>query len=177
MKRFLSYMLVILLLLSCKKESEYFFTGITERDADGSIAGSIDKSDWKMDDIWTEREEHLFDTNTIKYAGDEAIAENSILSEVNVIEESSCSAYPNPAKSILILRIQSDGTTFRFVIVNSNYNIIYSKNQKILSPLSFALNVSERNVFKLNNIYRVYYRIEHENGNVEKGHGDFKIVD
>jgi hypothetical protein len=177
MKRFLSYMLIILLFSSCKKESEYLFTGITERDTDGLIAGNIDKSDWKMDDIWTEREEHLFDTITIKYADNEAVGENLNRSKMNLIEKSSCLGYPNPVYSILILRIQSVGITFRFVIVNSNYNIIDSGNQKVSTPLSISLSVSDRKNYKLNDIYRVYYRIEHVNGNVEKGHGDFKIVE
>jgi len=177
MKRLLTFLSIVLLLLSCKKEAEYFFTGITERDMEGVISGNIDKSDWKMDDIWNAREEQLFDTIPVKYANGKAIAENTIRSGMNIIEESSCFAYPIPAKSILMLRAQSEGITFRFVVVDNSFHIFHSKNLKIYGTINLALNVSDRKVYKVNGIYRIYYKIEHDNGNVEKGHGDFKIIE
>jgi hypothetical protein len=176
-KKIFLYILIVLLLLSCKKEAEYYFTGITERDTEGLISGNIDKSDWKMDDIWNEREEQLFDTTTFKYSNSKAIAENTNRSIMNMMEESRCFAYPNPAKSVLILRAQSEGITFRFVMVDNSFHIIYSGNQKIFTSLSYSLNVSDRKLFRVNNIYRVYYKIEYDNGNVEKGHGDVKIIE
>ncbi len=164
---------VLILAISCEKDNELVFSGITERDEFAVPKGSTDDTDWRFDDIWNEREEGLFDVSNFKSA-DKFYEEMNYSTDLYAV--SSCMAYPNPAVSVFNFNINSEADTLRFVIVDNDYHIIFSK--QIIGGIGlWMFDSSNRDNFKLNSVYRIYYKLLYLDGSVERGHGDVKIID
>jgi hypothetical protein len=173
MKKITFTILVFFLIFSCEKENDSVFSGITERDPSGIISGRIDETDWRFDDVWTDKEEQLFDPNNFKSTESLFVESDPIIPLPNI--GSSSTAFPNPASSVFDFEINSTADTAKFVLVDSSYDIILSKKINGGSGL-WLINVSDRTRFRLNALYRIYYRLQYEDGSIEKGHGDIKIT-
>ncbi|MBN1145221.1 MAG: hypothetical protein JXA72_12400 [Bacteroidales bacterium] len=170
MKRHVFIVFVLLLAFSCEKEKEANFSGITERDIEGVSVGAIDDTDWRFDDVWNAKEESLF--NEINFITKKSSRAESDDSPADFLLF--CVAYPNPATSMFTFRLNSDADTVRFVIVDENYEIILT--QKALGgDGSWGISTSSPGNFKSGNIYRIYYKLDYQSGNIERGHGDVMI--
>jgi hypothetical protein len=163
---------VFLIVLCCHKDSDFEFSGISEWDETGVLIGNYDKTDWRFDDIWNAREDALFRNVNFKSTESEKIQENYTSDYVTA---SKSMAFPNPAKFMLLLMIESNADTIKYVIVNNNYNIIFA-NKSSGKCTRWSIDVSDRKKYRANSIYRIYYKLEYINGDTEKGHGDIKII-
>jgi len=164
--------LTFLFSISCEKENESIFTGITERDYEGYLVGNVDETDWRFDDVWIEKEENLFDSSNFKTTQGTAESDPNI---PDLGEVSSSAVFPNPANSVFNFMINSTADRTNFVLVNRNYDIILAKRQNG-GNIHWQINVSDHNKFKVNDIYRIYYKLEYAVDSVERGHGDIKII-
>ena len=69
----------------------------------------------------------------------------------------------------------SSADTIEYVIVNNNFNIIYS--MRIVGiGCAVVYNVSNREEFKANTVYRIYYKLKFSDSKVERGHGDIMVI-
>lgn len=170
MKKSVVIFFVLFLALSCEKDKESGFSGITERDIEGVLNGNVDDTDWRFDDVWNAKEESLFnEVNFITEKSSQAEADNP---PANVYTQ--CVAYPNPATSMFMFNLDSDADTFRFVIVDKNYEIILA-HKSLFGPCLWSISTSDESSFKSGKIYRIYYKLNYQSGIVEKGHGDVLI--
>src|SRR5688572_17911117 len=91
------YLALFVLFLGCEKdmapEEKIFFTGLSMTDANGQPL-SFDQSDWRLDDIWKEKEKELF-SSTFNSAC-------SLPYNYHII------AYPNPSTDFLSFHIDKD---------------------------------------------------------------------
>jgi len=175
MKKIIITTLISLFVFSCEKEYESVFSGITVRDPSGIITGSTDKDDWQIDDIWNDQEEQLF--NPLNFKSTEIIyMKTDPFPPIGGIIGSGIMAYPNPASSVFNFEIYSMADTSRFVLVNSNYEIIIARKQND-GNCTVGIITSNRSTFKANSLYRIYYKLEYIDGKIERGHGDIKIID
>jgi hypothetical protein len=172
MKKITFAILLSLSIFSCEKENDSTFSGITVRDSYGNSSGNIDGTDWKFDDVWNEKEEKLFDSSI------ETTTTSNIFNDVPPIDhiiDSKCIAYPNPAKENLVLKFESDADRIKFVLVDFNYDIILSSESNG-GNATWILNLTDRNIIKLNTLYRVYYKLYYTDNEAERGHGDIMMI-
>jgi hypothetical protein len=175
MKNLALVFILFSLFVSCEKDQDGAFSGITKTDEQGSAVGSVDRTDWRFDDVWNRKEEALFNPNNFSSVKNSFHTQDSTIG-VGFITESRATAYPNPAKEVLIFTIKSDADTIMFVMVDGGYNMILAKKH-IGGNGSWSVDVSNRQIFKTNRLYRIYYKLEYADHNAERGHGDFKVID
>jgi hypothetical protein len=172
MKPILTTTFVLILLLSCEKDKETGFSGITERDIEGVLTGIVDDTDWRFDDVWNAKEESLF--NEINFITEKCSQAGSGDSPSDFLLPSKCLAFPNPTASMFLFNMDSDADTVRFVIVDENYEIILTQKASGGDGL-WGISTSNPSNFKSGNIYRIYYKLDYQSGNAERGHGDVMI--
>ncbi|WP_088656326.1 hypothetical protein [Geofilum rhodophaeum] len=167
----LFYFLPLMLAMSCNKEklSEETiptFEGITRLESEDGEPYSIDPTDWRIDNKFTELERSLFDT--LKF--DNPMFLKSTLSNTNGIPEVKRSPcfYPNPANSLAYFSVY-DGTIKNIVIVDQTFE----KKIELREQAShFRFDLSS---FK-NGIYRMYYVLQDSNYKIiGLGHGDIQV--
>jgi hypothetical protein len=168
MEKIIFTILTIFLVFSCEKENDFFFSGITERNNNG-IPGSVDETDWRFDDVWSEKEEKLFDPNNF-----EDTYYITGWPDINV-PSSNCEFFPNPVEKYFHIRFLSSADTLEYVIVNNDYDIILSYKEVGIFTGVRIIDTSDRDKFKANTIYRIYYKLKYLDGKVERGHGDILI--
>jgi hypothetical protein len=169
-------LLSAMLLTECKKdENKVVVSGITETDALGYGLGTVDTTDWKIGDIWTDREEALF--HTLELTSAQAYLKS--ISGINLKTIQIHPASPNPCQTNFNLYIYNGIGVgkFEYVFVNTNLTIIssgvYGAFRTDANSFYYSLNDS---IFKPNNIYRMYYKFIID-GVEFKGHGDIKKVE
>ncbi len=168
---YLLYVLLLLLALSCKKEKLVeetipIFEGITILESEDGEPYSIDPTDWRIDDKFTELEQSLFDT--LKF--DNSIFIKSALSNTIGIPEIKRNPrfYLNPANSIAYFSVY-DGTIKNIVIVDQTFE----KKIELRGQSShFRFDLSSFN----NGIYRMYYVLQDSKYKIiGLGHGDILV--
>ncbi len=170
MKKLFIFMVLISTIVACNDDNESTlikFEGITETNENGESTGSVDKSDWNLNDIWIDKEESIFD-----YVTYEDTKNNKSGSEY------SCAfapAYPNPCSDVFNLHFSfTKGCILKIALVDQNLNIKSYVEINDLSTNSLTYNISMLSLAN-NNIYRFYYKFEHADGTIQKGHGDIKV--
>ncbi|HUR31765.1 MAG TPA: hypothetical protein VMZ69_10070, partial [Saprospiraceae bacterium] len=143
---------------SCRKygcDSEYIFSGITERDESGKLLKN-DGTDWTLKDKWGDQEKALFD-QTYK-------------TTCFPPSHFTISAHPNPNKGQFQLNFSKTDATYLDVrLVDSDCNVISSHDR--ISANGIGLGVKAEVKSK---IFRVYYRFV-EDGCEYQGHGDIMV--
>ena len=140
-------------------------SGITARDANGTLIGTADTTDWTTEvDIPAAIVSKLNFSDTLDYSSNDSTGTITI------------TAYPNPYDSIMALHCQSSGkVVMKYVIVDDSLKT-YSKNTLRLASGTniFMLNLSDSTI-KSGKLYRMYYAFLGNNKNVfAKGHGDIQ---
>ena len=158
--RYLSFITLAILMLetvSCTDKIENTtFTGITNRNEQGEITGSVDESDWNFDDTWNEVEHALFT--------------ESFELNCEIDNNHGIMAYPNPCNDIIYLNFYfDDNRRVAYRIVDNNYNIIYSTDNAS-SPMAISFDLLKIK----KQVVRVYYKVLGEDCEL-RGHGDIKI--
>lgn len=152
----------VLLAMSCKDEPSVInMADITERDETGTPNGTIDLSDWRLDDKWTNEEEKLFSVTSGVYnksANDSVIV--IIPSRFRIL------AYPNPFTWSMNINFGFDNCSIRVIDTNKKVILAYDNVKSLLRIEDIP------NTDKTQN-YRVYYKIYTKDG-ILRGHGDIK---
>jgi hypothetical protein len=174
-------LLSTILITECKKdENKVVVSGITETDATGNSLGTVDPTDWKIGDLWTDKEEALFHslelTSAQAYLKTGTPADTS--ATTNTIKVTP--AYPNPFKTIIAFTVTNNISSgkFEYVIVNTDLTVLKSgvANSFEVGTTSWAFDLSDNSTFAPNNLYRMYYKFVIGNV-VFRGHGDIKKVE
>jgi len=167
-------------LFACKKEeTEIAFSGITYTSGTGEIMGSVDQSDWRLDDVWTDHEKSIFYSDEFSEL---SLLENNnsfvLKSAYEIVPlENFFPAYPNPVQYQFSLSIYRSASIFKLALVNSSFEILTAIQHNEFSGGNFNFDVSERSAFQAETIYRVYYLFEYIDRETEYGHGDILIRD
>lgn len=177
MKKLLISAIVIAALYSCKKNITPFevdLSQITERDTLGNLTGTIDNSDWKLDNNLVQAEYDLFKgTSSSLYDFRDSCYEKSSNIEIY--------AYGNPVKTgSILLGFKVDKKTSVSIR-------IVDKNLRIVDAFGGLLPIKQANInygIRLNTLgqypkglYRIYYAFySKDNGLYAMGHGDIKIL-
>lgn len=169
-------LLITLVITSCSKESEESanggtmqfvstsIKGITMRDMNGALIGSVDATDWKTNDLFPASINAYFNfTDTLDYTG----ADTSTLDIV---------CYPNPFEQINVLQINSTNPTILKLLLIDETNTIYMQFTFALhsgdNPLVFDLGDAS---IQPNKLYRLYYKFyNQQKKNYASGHGDLQ---
>lgn len=169
------------LLTDCKKdEGKVVVSGITEVDATGNSLGTVDPNDWNIGDLWTAKEEALFQSLELTSAQAylKSVAPVDTSSTTNTIKVNP--AYPNPFKTIIAFTVSNKigSGTFEYVFVNTDLAVLKSgmTNSFEVGTTSWAFDLSDNATFAPNNLYRMYYKFVVGNV-VFRGHGDIKKVE
>lgn len=169
-------LLSAILLTECKKdENKVVVSGITETDANGELLGTVDTTDWKIGDLWTDKEEALF--HSLELTSAQAYLKSTSGISFKTIELFPAS--PNPCQWCFSLSIGNGLGVgkFEYVFVNTNLTIlasgVYGAFKTGANSFNYSLNDS---TFKPNNLYRMYYKFIID-GLEYKGHGDIKKVE
>ena len=180
MKDLFFFFLITLVLSSCDKYTENDFSGVLVSDVDGVILGQLgdDDGDWQLNDVFTAKEESLFDN--------EIIVDSSKLTDFMCIEDTSLNSiiwqitpiavYPTLSKEYLNFYSSYDNTIslFKLVIVDPDYHVLfeYEHPSEARGSITFKINLNEIGI-TLDHIHRVYYKIASEKNGEKCGHGDF----
>lgn len=162
-------------LISCGDNSEGIFTGITETDEQGVLMGSVDDTDWGHTDSWGEKEENLFNpanfTNELISYFDNRVKVTDAVSPSSSFHKIG-PAYPNPVRDIVVIPIRTNVASVKMVLVNENFDTLL----QIETSNTIELVISNVSGVVANQIYRLYYQMEFEDGTLERGHGDIKMI-
>ena len=166
-------LLITLIVTSCSKESENVSTlhnvspsisGITMRDMNGNLIGTVDAFDWNANDLFPVVINSYFNfSDTLDYSG----ADTSTL---NLF------CYPNPFQQLVSLYINNSNPTICKLILTDETNTIYIQQSYNL------LNGSNQLYFDLgdsslhsNKLFRFYYKFYNEQKECyASGHGDLE---
>lgn len=162
----LKLLLVVLMLgsfTSCKDDDgdtddpKIAIKGITVRDDEGNIAGSIDPADWNLNSEYNDLENKLFPSTNLPICADHADSSYTV------------SVYPNPNDGVFVFGsiVPHDHISVR--IVDENLKILYSND----SITGTALTITEDKDGGKRAV-RLYYRIFNENC-IYQGYGDISI--
>jgi hypothetical protein len=149
--------------LSCNTNSNIpDFTQITETNINGepSQGGSIDVTDWKLNDVFSNDENALFgNVNT--------------LSNCSVVSTEQVIGFPNASNGIFILNSNlSNVLSAEIRIVDKNFNLLkFISSSSALQLVNFDLS----NLVASGDYIRVYYKFISASCEY-RGHGDIKIV-
>ncbi len=163
-RRMIIITIIIFLTFSCEWEkvdnnadATITFNGITETTANGELI-SQDKSDWKLQDNWNDKENSLFIDKKENFC----IVDNDNYSIIS---------YPNPCNGIFKLYISKpDECRLGFRIVDRNFNVLFSKDSIFSNEM--GINLNEFGIS--NDTVRMYYKFFGSDCEL-KGHGDIKI--
>ena len=172
-KIILFFVVVILFSVSCKDDKVApvtlpKFEGVTYIDNNGNIVGSVDTTDWRIDDKFTELERNLFDT--LKF--DRTLSLKSNLKKtfgVVPVSDSIIHFYPNPVSERGNFKFNS-AFIVNIVIVDNNFT------QKI--KLRFQSHQVLIDLKSLNaGINRMYYIFQDSSYKIiGMGHGDIQKI-
>ncbi len=167
-----------LLLLACKKDPSkealpadkpVYFTGITYITENAQILIE-DTTDWRTDDVWTEKEANLFgkkyNTNCL---ADHINEKEKVGQSANETADlrNFIIAYPNPNQGILALNADyPDSTQVELRLVDKKFKILFSLDSLPKGQIIFDLTY-----LNLNDTVRFYYRFI-KNNCEQRGHGD-----
>jgi hypothetical protein len=168
-----SYSILILLfclsLSGCKKDNELDISGITTRDELAQPYGSVDTTDWRMDDVWNKEIESYFSVKSGIYNKSAVI---NIYGGVAPGLPESPKFYPNPFVSGFLFHTPfSSKCSIR--IVDKNKHVVFAvdldnpNNQMI----SGEFPETDKTVY-----YRVYYKGDSYNNVTFRGHGDIEQI-
>lgn len=162
---FVTILIVSGFIISCEddknntnpKSDAIVFEGITVTDSLGKVTKN-DPTDWKLTDIWTDKEDSLFSEKKVNSCntGDFSY---------------SISPYPNPCGDRFNLHISKPAETrLAFRIVDRNYKVLLSLDSVFVNGL--AIDVKDFNI--TNDTVRIYYKFLGLDCEL-KGHGDILI--
>ena len=157
-KSFIRYCLILIVFfIGCKPKPESLkFTGITHTDKLGTIEGKPDTSDWRSDDIFTQRENALFNGPLTKACNPQ---------KIRIV------FYPNPCRTKSTLFAFKDSTVRLAIrLVDKDLNVIMSNDSIMKAGLE--LNLSS---YKTDDTLRLYYKFISKDGCESNGHGDIYV--
>lgn len=173
MKRRIYFLCLLSLLftMSCTKEKDAndtipIFRGITTLESEVGIPGSVDATDWRTDDTFTELERSLFDTLNF----DNSMLVKSAFANTDVIIAPTILPrfFPNPVRSVAYFLIY-DGAIKNMIIVDQSFT---KKIELREESTNMAFDLTS---FK-NGIYRMYYVLQDSNYKIiGLGHGDILV--
>lgn len=157
-------LLFIFILSGCKDDFILKMEGITEINEMGEIYGSVDPSDWRLDDKWTKEEEGFFSVSkgvynksaTYTYSPTDAVP----------ISRNTFKVYPNPFTSSIIFYQPFNAAKYNVRVIDKSKRVILAYDNVGTSPLRIDIPVSTETQY-----YRVYYKI-FDQSTVYRGHGD-----
>lgn len=156
------FLILILGLNSCKDEDDkedpkIAIKGITVRDDEGNITGTVDPADWNLNTEFNSLENKLFPSTSLQICGDYLDSNYSI------------SVYPNPNDGVFLFRtiVPHDNISVR--IVDENLNVLY-RNDSISGT---GITITEDKDGGKRAV-RLYYRAFNENC-IYQGYGDISI--
>ncbi len=162
MKKIVAILLLACCGLSCKKDV-IDITGYTETDSAGNFMGTIDLTDWTLDQEWTSKESDRMDQ--IPAATLTGTSSGTIILG---------SAYPNPFSDQF--RITVNSTTkcvIRMGLFDEQLNLKWSGSQVLLQGYSSVTIAPDLSRLRKSNLYRLYYVFDAEGQAAYfKGHGD-----
>jgi hypothetical protein len=146
----------MLVIAGCNKSTgpKLIFEGVTEMDKFGAVVGKADSTDWRTDEVWTEKEKQLFKT-TYNEKGTSA-------TKLKVM------FYPNPCRGKSVLFLTKDSTTkLALRIVDKDFNVVMSSDS--ITDKALQLDLSSLAQY---DTVRMYYKLIDAQKNEFKGHGD-----
>lgn len=165
MRKFIFLLVTVcaLYLISCKNSdnnSKIVFSGVTKTDNFGTVQGSRDTTDWRLDDQWQDIEAKLFKESFSTGCTD------SLKQRFRVM------FYPNPARQKATLYVIKDsGIRFSYRLVDKDFNVIMSDDSFFGSTLS--MNMSS---FTSDDTIRIYYKFITSDRCEVRGHGDIFVM-
>lgn len=171
MKTLVPYLLLLTCWLSqnaCKQdavptEETIYFSGLTTVDEIGVSLGQTDTTDWRLDDVWTDKEKALFPANTLLTC----ILKEDSLDGVNL--------YPNPCKAVFTTRFETpSGAKWHFRWVDEDFKLLKEYDWENPAPGPNYLSI-QTNTFPKDTI-RMYYEVL-LGICIYRGHGDILIQD
>jgi len=164
----ISISFLLLFLFSCKDDNKtenndlITISGITELNIQGMSIGTVDTTDWRLDDKWLTTIEDLFKRKSVS----EKKSEQGVIT----VKYFMVKAYPNPTTDVINFDFGLAPNSYCDLrIVDSRLNIIFSCDS-LSTLIRFDLSSSQ---YK-NKMFRSYYKI-YNNDIIYRGHGDIKI--
>ncbi|MEN8119990.1 MAG: DUF6252 family protein [Bacteroidota bacterium] len=135
------------------------FESILATDFYGNLI-SGDQTDWLNNKEWGLIEKSIFKQDEFSISQND---ENKILG-----------VFPNPFATISHFALNKLETTkFEFVVVNSNFEIVYESPEIYENNIAFNLS----GLVTKNKYYRIYYIFTTDENEIFNGHGDIKILE
>ena len=163
--KYLNLALLVIMLAgfsSCKDDDDtedpkIAIKGITVRDEEGNITGSVDPADWNLNTEFNSLENKLFPSTSLPICSDYADSAYTI------------SAYPNPNDGVFFFKtiVPHDNISVR--IVDENLTILYQND----SIAGAGITITEDKDGGKRAV-RLYYRVFNENC-IYQGYGDISI--
>ncbi len=169
MKTLVPYLLLLTCWLSqnaCKQDADpteeaIYFSGLTTVDETGVSLGQTDTTDWRLNDVWTDKEKALFPANTLLTC----ILKEDSLDGVYL--------YPNPCKAVFAAGFRtSSGTSWHFRWVDEDFKVLKEYDWEN-PPAGLNTFIIQTNTFPKDTI-RMYYEVLQGNC-IFRGHGDILI--
>jgi hypothetical protein len=156
-------LVVMCCISSCNKANKFpDFTQITETSINGALAqgGTVDATDWKLNDVFTDDENALF-------GGASNLGTCALIPNEQII------GYPNANNGYFVLSSNISNAIFVEIrIVDKNFNVLRSiTNSASVQSYNFLLGGLVAN----GDYVRVYYKFITPTCEY-KGHGDLKIM-
>lgn len=163
--KYLNFALLVIMLsgvTSCKDDDDtedpkIAIKGITVRDEEGNIAGSVDPADWNLNTEFNSMENKLFSSTNLPVCDDHGDSTYSV------------SVFPNPNDGVFLFKtiVPHDNISVR--IVDENLKVLY-RNDSISGT---GITITEDKDGGRRAV-RLYYRIFNENC-IYQGYGDISI--
>lgn len=143
------------------KEEPIYFSGLTKVDETGFPLGETDTTDWRLDDVWTDKEKALFPANTLLTC----ILKEDSLDGVYL--------FPNPCKAVFTAGFKtSSGTSWHFRWVDEDFKVLkeydWENPEAGLNYLAIQTNGFPKDTI------RMYYEVL-QGVCIHRGHGDILI--
>jgi len=143
------------------KEAPIYFSGLTTVDENGSTLGETDTTDWRFDDVWSDKEKSLFPVNTLL----SCLLKEDSLDGVYL--------FPNPCKEVFTAGFKTPfGTSWHFRWVDEDFKVL-KEFDLVNPPPGFNYFQIQTESFPQDTI-RLYYEVL-LGVCIKRGHGDILV--